>query len=470
MLHASEAAGLSHAFEVLLTVRVELHRVTGGRSDRLLLELQDEVAERLGHGDADQLMADVAAAAAAIRWVGDGAYRRIRRALRDRRWRWSTGRSRPDVVELGDGIMLDDDRLFLAEDVPVGDDPVLPLRVAAAAAARGAYMDRLMLQHLASGSPPMPDPWPDEAREHLEALMSTGPDLVQVVEDLDQAGLFVRLIPEWGPCRHRPQRNAYHRFTVDRHLLEATAEARRLRHMVDRPDLLVVGALLHDIGKGYPGDHTEVGMGLVRTIATRMGYPEPDVEMLVAMVEHHLLLPDVATRRDLEDSGTILAVAQSLKSQSLLRLLAALTEADSIATGSSAWSRWKADLVGDLVARVDYVLAGGDAGQDGGVCGLSWSATPFARQGEGPRGSGEPAPQLGVRVQPIGYVHTGPCPYNATNSSFCTNASLPIYCKLGLLTDPEMRPTCVSGEHNRLRCTRPLSLACGPHTDGACCR
>ena len=116
------------------------------------------------------------------------------------------------------------------------------------------------------------------------------------------------------------------------------------------------------------------------------------------------------------------------------------------------------------------VLAGGDAGQDGGVCGLSWSATPFARQGQEPRGSGEPAPQLGVRVQPIGYVHTGPCPYNATNSSFCTNASLPIYCKLGLLTDPEMRPTCVSGEHNRLRCTRPLSLACGPHTDGACCR
>ena len=104
VLHASEAAGLSHAFEVLLTVRVELHRVTGGRSDRLLLELQDEVAERLSHGDADRLMADVAAAAAAITWVGDGAYRRIRRALRDRRWRWSTGRSRPEVVELGDGI------------------------------------------------------------------------------------------------------------------------------------------------------------------------------------------------------------------------------------------------------------------------------------------------------------------------------------------------------------------------------
>lgn len=363
VLHASEAAGLSHAFEVLLAVRVELHRVTGGRSDRLLLELQDEVAERLGHHDADRLMADVAAAAAAITWVGDGAYRRIRRAPRDRRRSWSIGRSRPELVELGDGIMLDDDRLFLAEDVPVGDDPVLPLRVAAAAAARGAYMDRLMLQRLAAGSPPISDPWPDEARHLLEGLLLAGPSLVQVVEDLDQVGLFVRLIPEWEPCRHRPQRNAYHRFTVDRHLLEATAEAGRLSHVVDRPDLLVVGALLHDIGKGYPGDHTEVGIGLVRTIATRMGYPGDDVDLLVAMVEHHLLLPDVATRRDLDDSGTILAVAQAVQSQSLLGLLAALTEADSLATGPSAWSRWKADLVGDLVARVDYVLAGGDVSE-----------------------------------------------------------------------------------------------------------
>jgi [protein-PII] uridylyltransferase len=101
-------------------------------------------------------------------------------------------------------------------------------------------------------------------------------------------------------------------------------------------------------------------MGLVRTIATRMGYPGDDVDLLVAMVEHHLLLPDVATRRDLDDSGTILAVAQSVESQSLLSLLAALTEADSLATGPSAWSRWKAELVGDLVARVNYVLAGGD--------------------------------------------------------------------------------------------------------------
>ena len=91
-----------------------------------------------------------------------------------------------------------------------------------------------------------------------------------------------------------------------------------------------------------------------------MGYPDGDVDILVAMVQHHLLLPDIATRRDLDDSGTVLAVAESVENHCLLSLLAALTEADSLATGPSAWSSWKAELVGDLVARVDYVLTGGD--------------------------------------------------------------------------------------------------------------
>jgi [protein-PII] uridylyltransferase len=98
--------------------------------------------------------------------------------------------------------------------------------------------------------------------------------------------------------RSRPQRNAYHRFTVDRHLWEAAANAAELADRVGRPDLLVTGALLHDLGKGYPGVHTQVGIDLVRTIAPRLGFGPDDVETLVALVRHHLLLPDVAMRRD----------------------------------------------------------------------------------------------------------------------------------------------------------------------------
>jgi [protein-PII] uridylyltransferase len=168
------------------------------------------------------------------------------------------------------------------------------------------------------------------------------------------------VLPEWEPVHCKPQRNAYHRFTVDRHLLEAAANASTLTDRVDRPDLLVVGALLHDIGKGVPGDHTEVGIDLVSTIAPRMGFDPADSEALVQMVRHHLLLPDIATRRDLADEGTLRLVADAAGSIRVLRLLDALTEADSMATGPAAWGDWKAGLVRELVSRTAHLLGGGD--------------------------------------------------------------------------------------------------------------
>jgi [protein-PII] uridylyltransferase len=168
----------------------------------------------------------------------------------------------------------------------------------------------------------------------------------------------VRLIPEWAAVRNKPQRNAYHTYTVDRHLLEAAALAAGLTDRVERPDLLLIGALLHDIGKGFPGDHTKVGMELVRTMATRMGFGPDDVEILVDMVRHHLLLPDTATRRDLDDPTTVSNVARAAGNRVTLHLLGALTEADSRATGPSAWGSWKAGLVAELVTRADRVLAG----------------------------------------------------------------------------------------------------------------
>ncbi|MGA2932629.1 MAG: ACT domain-containing protein, partial [Acidimicrobiales bacterium] len=185
-----------------------------------------------------------------------------------------------------------------------------------------------------------------------------GRPAIDKIESLDQHGLLVRLIPEWSAVRNKPQRNAYHTYTVDRHLLEAAALAAELTDTVERPDLLLVGALLHDIGKGFPGDHTTVGMEVVEHITTRMGFSPSDVAVLVDLVRHHLLLPDTATRRDLDDPTTIARVARAAGNRLTLHLLAALTEADSRATGPSAWGPWKAGLVADLVERTDRVLQG----------------------------------------------------------------------------------------------------------------
>ena len=343
------------AYSVLLNVRVALHRRLARPSDVLLLQEQDGVAEALGYADADALMAAVAGAARAVEWLTDDAFDRVSLGGSRRRGR---GRER----RLGNAVVLRDGQIHL--DDPVSSDPALAavqlLDVALGAAHNELRVARATLEALAAARLVFPDPWPEELRDRFVELLRCGPAMIPVVESLDHWELFAAIIPEWEPCRSRPQRNAYHRFTVDRHLCETAARAAHLVARVDRPDLLVVGALLHDIGKGYPPeDHTEIGMTLVRTIGTRMGFGQSDTEVLVDMVRHHLLLPDVATRRDLSDDATITAVATAAGSLSTLLLLHGLTEADSIATGSAAWGDWKAGLVRELVDKSAHVLGGG---------------------------------------------------------------------------------------------------------------
>jgi [protein-PII] uridylyltransferase len=255
-------------------------------------------------------------------------------------------------------IEVREDEVGLVDGADVNGDPELALRLAAVAAEKNLPIAREALNLLGRKAPAPPDPWPDALRTCLVRVLATGPAAIPALEALDQRKLLERYIPEWAAVRNKPQRNPYHRFTVDRHLLEATANAATLAHRVDRVDLLLIGTLLHDIGKGFPGDHTDVGMIVAATIATRMGFPPEDVDTLVTMVRLHLLLPDAATKRDLDDPATAERVAKEVANRTTLELLAALVEADSLATGSSAWGPWKAGLVADLVERTRRLLAG----------------------------------------------------------------------------------------------------------------
>ena len=349
---------LAAAGDLLLAVRVELHRRTGRPSDRLVLQEQDGVAEAMGYPSADALMADVARAARTVAWIADEAWGRTQSALAG-----PTGRLARSDRQLGPGVVLRDGEVHLEADAQPALVPALVLRVAVAAAQQDTRIDRPSLDRLAAETPTFSDPWPEGARGLLADLLLTGRAALPVLEALDQRDLLVRILPEWEPVRSRPQRNAYHQFTVDRHLWEAAANAAALADSVHRHDLLVIGALLHDLGKGYPGDHTEVGIELMGRIGPRMGFPPDDVAALAGMVRHHLLLPDVATRRDLLDPDTIAAVAEAAGSLATLELLAALTEADSLATGPAAWGTWKAGLVAELTARTAEAL-GGPAGPE----------------------------------------------------------------------------------------------------------
>ncbi len=357
-------AGLPEAQRALLDVRDALHRVTGRSTDRLVLQEQDAVAQSLGLADADQLLLQVGRAGRAVAYASDVTWHRVERALTTRRGRsrFLTGPRRisstPARAPLADGVVEQEGEAVLARDARPDEDGVLVLRAAAAAAQHGLRLAPHAVDRLAAECPPIGEPWPAAARDALVSLLGAGSAAIPVWEALDQAGLVVRLIPEWERVRSKPQRNPIHRFTVDRHLVEAAVRAAALTRRVDRPDLLLVGALLHDLGKGWPGDHTESGMVVVADLAPRMGFDARDTETLVTLVRHHLLLPDTATRRDLDDPATVALVAAAVGSSELLDLLHALTEADALATGPAAWGEWKAMLVADLVARTHAVLRG----------------------------------------------------------------------------------------------------------------
>jgi [protein-PII] uridylyltransferase len=190
-------------------------------------------------------------------------------------------------------------------------------------------------------------------------MLAAGPATVATVEALDRTGLWGRLFPEWGAVRDLPPRDVVHIWTVDRHLVETVSRASAFTTRVSRPDLLLLGALCHDIGKGRGGDHSVIGADLATQIGTRLGLWPSDVEVLSKIVRFHLMLPDTATRRDLQDPKTIAVVVDALGGDStLLELLHVLAEADALATGPGVWGDWKASLIGDLVRRCRLVVAG----------------------------------------------------------------------------------------------------------------
>ncbi|WP_067482382.1 [protein-PII] uridylyltransferase [Actinomadura hibisca] len=346
------------AHDLLLDIRHALHESTGRSADRLVLQEQQAVAQALGLLDADALMRSIAESARTVTHAGDHLWRRVERFCRPRR------AARPaERRPVGDGVVEQDGEVVLARNADL-KDPALILRVAAAAAQEGLPLAPATVDRLAEHAALPRAPWPATARDALVSLLGAGPAAIGVWETLDQAGLIVRLLPDWERVRNRPQRNPFHRYTVDRHLVEAAAGAAALTREVARPDLLLVGALLHDIGKGYPGDHSVGGAVVARDLGARLGFAQADVQVLETMVRHHLLLPETATRRDIDDPVTVSTVTAAVaavpgREREVLELLAALAVADGQATGPSAWGAWKARQITELTRRAAAALAGG---------------------------------------------------------------------------------------------------------------
>lgn len=350
---------ISWAESKLNDVRETLHQTSGRNKDRLLFQEQDAVARELGYIDADALMSDVARAARSVDYLLEFTWHQLEQRAKDGFGRFLR-KPRTDVV--AKNLNVSQKEVVINPLTDLHSDPTLGLRAAATAAQLGLPISlesySLLSTALNEGKGLLPNPWPREAREHLISLIGAGESMVPIFEALDQEEIIFHWIPEWRALRSLPQRNALHRHTVDRHMVETAVHAASLTRKVHRPDLLLFAALFHDIGKGETEDHSIRGERLIGPLAKRIGFPEEDIEVIKILVKHHLLLSATATRRDLDDPATIQSILAVIPDLTTLELLHALSIADGEATGSAGWSDWKATLVSDLVKRVKKAMSG----------------------------------------------------------------------------------------------------------------
>lgn len=353
LLRGRERQALAAAEEFLARVRSALHLETGRRSDRLVLDHQPAIARAMGFEDEPRLVAI------------DG----LMRAL------FEHARQVEFLLAAVAGRFLDPGSAPM--DPPRSAAAVLEVLLAEAEA--GREPSAALLDAIDGSDLPDEIAWDRRVGAAFARLLRVGDRGVASLELLDRLDLLGRYLPVWREVRCRPQRDPYHRFTVDAHLTNSLRAMGRLlagegagedpvqaaaTEQVSDPDALLLGALLHDIGKTGEGRHVVVGERLVGSVLDRIGLDGTSGELVRFMVARHLLLPDTATRRDLTDENLILDVAAEIGSPERLAALYLLAKADAEATGPAAWTAWRRTLIWELVTKVQHVLERGEMGEE----------------------------------------------------------------------------------------------------------
>ncbi len=208
---------------------------------------------------------------------------------------------------------------------------------------------------------------PEASRLFLSILRSTG-QVGRQLRELYRTGLLEVVLPEMSHVRCLLQFNQYHAYTVDEHSIRAVEAAERFEgdsgalgtayRSIKHRELLHLALLLHDLGKGYERDHSDVGRDIAATVAARLGLSPQQTEMLIFLVHKHLMMAHLAFRRDLSDTQMLVRFSRDVGSPESLRMLLLLTASDMTAVGPGTWTDWKAELLTELFEGALQILSG----------------------------------------------------------------------------------------------------------------
>ena len=381
---ADEYKTFQKADEFLWNTRVRLHYMLGRAEERLSFEVQPELAERLGYKAesprraVEAFMRDYFLVA---KDVGD-LTRIFCAALEEQNKKTmpTLARMLPGFLKPragSDEFFVENGRLNALPDA-FSKDPVNLIRVFHVADCKSVDVHPAALRTIRRSLDLITDDLRrnDEANRLFLEILSSRRDPERALRLMNESGVFGRFVPDFGRVVALMQFNMYHHFTVDEHLIRAVgnvAAIERGQLKNDHPtsteiikriqsrEVLYCAILLHDIAKGLPGDHSEVGVGIAERLCPRWGLSKDDTSAVAWLVKNHLVMSDTAQRRDLSDPKTVRDFVNVVQSPEMLRLLLVLTVADIRAVGPGVWNGWKGQLLRELYYEAEATITGGDA-------------------------------------------------------------------------------------------------------------
>jgi [protein-PII] uridylyltransferase len=373
ILFPDHSRSLDQSLQFIWTVRNQLHLLTGRKQDHLTFEWQERIAPILGFSSGtrgiEEMMRQYHLSSQRILNFVLGVLERARSEPSPLKRVLSYFQRRRIDPHFG----IRNGELSLLDPIIFKKDPSRLMTLFEHCQAYRVEMDYKTEEAVMEALPFVDDRFrhSDPVNQAFLRILGKGDGAQVALKKMHELGFLSRYIPEFSPIEGRVHYDLYHVHPVDIHSMLAVEELEKLRNStyekeyplldslikeIEKPDVLLLTALLHDAGKASEADHSLVGAELAEAVAGRMGLPPQDQELIRFLVSHHLLMLETAFRRDLHDEQAILHFANKVKTLDHLKMLYLLTFADIKSVGPEAWTSWKNSLLMELFLKTSHLF------------------------------------------------------------------------------------------------------------------